>query len=304
MRGVELAAVFVPLRDDDHGVRTAKGLVAVFDVVELGVHARGVLERCGVGDGDAARRGPRRRTATSSAGESRMSSLCGLNAAPSTVMFFSNTLPSNASTTSCDGAFAAAEVDRVDLAQEGDGLAAAEFFGAGRERADVLRQAAAAEADAGAEEAAADAGVVADRVGELRDVGAGDLGDLGHRVDERDLRREERVGGDLDELGGRVVGDDERRLLRDGRVVDLAQDAGRPLALFAVGHARDEPVGVDRVFDRPALAEELRVPDERRAGRRDPLGEIRGGADRHRRLARDDVAGAQVGESPSTAALT
>ena len=90
-----------------------------------------------------------------------------------------------------------------------------ELFGASRERPDVLRQAAAAEADAGAEEAAADAGVVADRVGELGDVGAGDLGDLGHRVDERDLGREERVRGDLDELGGGEVGDDERRPLGD-----------------------------------------------------------------------------------------
>ena len=77
-------------------------------------------------------------------------------------------MPSRASTTQLDGAIAAAQVDRVDLAQERDGLTAPELFGAGRERPDVLGQAAAAEADAGAEEAPSDAGVVPDRVGELR----------------------------------------------------------------------------------------------------------------------------------------
>ena len=76
--------------------------------------------------------------------------------------------------------------------------------------ADVLRQAAAAEPEAGVEEAAADARIAPDGIGELRDVGAGDLGDLGHRVDERDLRGEEGVGGDLHEFGRREVGDDER----------------------------------------------------------------------------------------------
>ena len=48
----------------------------------------------------------------------------------------------------------------------------ADLAGAGDERPDVLRQAAAAEADAGVEEPPADAGVVADRIGELGDVGA------------------------------------------------------------------------------------------------------------------------------------
>ena len=43
------------------------------------------------------------------------------------------------------------------------------------ERADVLREAAAAEAEAGVEEPPADPGVVADGVGELGDVGTGQL---------------------------------------------------------------------------------------------------------------------------------
>ncbi|PPH90396.1 UDP-glucose 6-dehydrogenase, partial [Rathayibacter sp. AY1D5] len=78
----------------------------------------------------------------------------------------------------------------------------AEVTGAGREGADVLREAAASEADARVQEAAADPHVVADGVGELCDVRAGHLRDLGDRVDERDLGREEGVGRDLHQLGG------------------------------------------------------------------------------------------------------
>ena len=75
-----------------------------------------------------------------------------------------------------DGRGPAAHVDGVDLAQEGQGLVGAELAGAGAEGADVLGQAAAAEPDAGVEELAADAVVVADGVGEDGDVGAGGVG--------------------------------------------------------------------------------------------------------------------------------
>ena len=54
----------------------------------------------------------------------------------------------------------------VDLAQERQRLVGAQLAGAGHEGADVLRQAAAAEAEAGVEELAADPVVVADRVGQ------------------------------------------------------------------------------------------------------------------------------------------
>ena len=105
---------------------------------------------------------------------------------------------------------AAAHVDVVDLAEEGQRLVDAELAGARHERADVLGQAAAAEAEAGVEELAADAVVVADGVGELLDVGAGRLAHLRHRVDEGDLGGQEGVGRDLDQLGGGEVGDDHR----------------------------------------------------------------------------------------------
>ena len=57
----------------------------------------------------------------------------------------------------------AAHVDRVDLAQEGQRLVGAQLAGPGHERADVLGQAAAAEAQPGTEELRADPLVVADR---------------------------------------------------------------------------------------------------------------------------------------------
>jgi len=75
-----------------------------------------------------------------------------------------------------------AQVDRIDLAQERERLAPAELLGSGGERPDVLRQAPAAEPDAGVQEPSPDAGVVPDRIGERDDVGTRDIGDLGHRM--------------------------------------------------------------------------------------------------------------------------
>ena len=63
---------------------------------------------------------------------------------------------------------APAHVDAVDLAQERQRVVGAQLAGAGHERADVLGQAAAAEAQARVEESPADARVVAQRVGQQR----------------------------------------------------------------------------------------------------------------------------------------
>ena len=104
-----------------------------------------------------------------------------------------------------DSSLPAALVDRVDLSEEGDGLPDAEFVGPVDERPNVLRQAAAAEAEARPQEPSADPRVVGQRFGELLDVGAGALADLGHRVDEGDLRGQEGVRGHLDQLGRRQI---------------------------------------------------------------------------------------------------
>jgi hypothetical protein len=165
-----------------------------------------------------------------------------------------------------------------------------------RAEKDVLGQAAASEADAGVEETAADACVVADRVGELRDIRPGDLGDLGHGVDEADLGGEERVGGDLDEFGRGVIGDDPRGAGVERGAVDGVELFDRLL----VGDAVHEAVGCDGVLHREALAEELGVPREPcvRGGLGEARGEACRGADRHGALADDEGALGEVRREP------
>src|SRR5690606_12291809 len=156
-----------------------------------------------------------------------------------------------------DDGVAAAVVDGVDLAQEAGCLPHAELLGAGHEGADVLGQAAAAEADPGTEELLADAVVVAEGLGELDDVGASGLAQLGHGVDEGDLGGQEGVGGDLDQVGGGVVGQQSGDLLAvDEVVVDLVQHRAADLGgLLVAGQAVDHAVGGDGVLHREALAQ-------------------------------------------------
>ena len=154
------------------------------------------------------------RPAMSSAGESRTSSVPALNAAPSTVTFLPIHSAPSSSWVSVDDPGAAVLVDVVDLAQQRDDLFDTELAGAGHERAQILRQAAAAVPGPGVQHAAADPLVVPERVGQLGDVRAGRVGHLGERVDEGDLRGQEGVRAALDQLRGRQVADDHRRYLR------------------------------------------------------------------------------------------
>ena len=100
----------------------------------------------------------------------------------------------------------------------------------------------------------ADAIVEAHAARDLDDVGAGLLADVRDLVDERDLRRQERVGGELDHLRAGDVGAHERRLQRR---VELDDRVARPAAVVA----DDDAVGVHEVLDRRALLEELRAGD-------------------------------------------
>ena len=77
-----------------------------------------------------------------------MSSEFGLKAAPSTATRLPSSEPLALLAGQVDDAGPAAHVDRVDLLQEGQRLVGAQLAGAGHERADVLGQAAAAEAEA------------------------------------------------------------------------------------------------------------------------------------------------------------
>src|SRR4029453_3744733 len=118
---------------------------------------------------------------------------------------------------------ALAHVDRIDLAQKRQRLVSAQLTGPRPEGADVLRQAAAAEAQPGMEESTADSVVIGECMSELRDVSAGRLAHLGYRVDEGDLGGKEGIGRRFDQLGGGEVGDQEGYAGLQQRPVDLAE---------------------------------------------------------------------------------
>ena len=89
--------------------------------------------------------------------------------------------------------------------------------------------------------------VEAHAAGDLGDVGADLLADVGDLVDEGDLRRQEGVGGELDHLGAGHVGADqlpaERLVERGDRVAGL---------LVARVGADHDPVGMHEVRRPPS----------------------------------------------------
>ena len=176
-------------------------------------------------------------------------------------------------------------VDGVDPVQERGEAVGAQFGGALLQPAQVLGQAAPAEADAGAQEAVADARVAPDGVGQHGDVGPRGVAQGGHGVDEADLRGEEGVGRRLDQFGGLVVhGQPGHVRLEDGGV-DLVQDRAGPLGPRGVGRqAVDDAVGAQGVGHGQALAQELGVPHDQGAPGQ-AVGDPLGGAHRHGRLA-------------------
>ena len=228
-----------------------------------------------------------------------MSSLSGLNAAPEDGDPLAQQRAVADLAGQLDHADPAAHVDVVDLAQERQRLVGAQLAGAGHERADVLGQAAAAEAEPGVEELAADPVVVADRVGQQLDVGAGRLAQLGHRVDEGDLGGEEGVGRRLHHLGGGVVGDHLRGAALDDRRVDLVEQRPGGVAVRRRRAAR-RPAG--RGAGCPATAK----PSRRNSGFQAssapgtlPATSSASRAavpDRHGRLADDELAGREDAE--------
>ncbi len=206
-----------------------------------------------------------------------MSSVSGLKARPQSAMRRSRSEPEVA----LELGDRAALLQLVDLdhgAQELEVVAA--VAGQLLERGDVLREARAAEAEAGTQEARADPGIEPHAAGDEVDVRADLLAHVRDLVDERDLGRQERVRGVLDHLRGGHVGDQLGAAERAVERRDALPDAG------LVG-AHDDAIGVLEVVDRAALAQELRV---RRVGHavqaalveRAPQAGARAG--RHRRL--------------------
>ena len=107
------------------------------------------------------------------------------------------------------------------------------------EGADVLGQAATAEAEARAQEAPPDPGVVRHRFGEADHVRADLLADLGDRVDEGDLGREEGIGRQLHQFRRFQVHDQRGRASVERLGIDLAERVGGCFRF----HAKDQPVG-------------------------------------------------------------
>ena len=115
-------------------------------------------------------------------------------------------------------------------------------------------------------------------------VGPDPLAQVGDLVDERDLRRQERVARVLRDLRRLDVREHHRRLDQVQRTVDPRHHLPRPLALHPDHHA----VGLHEVLDRRALTQELRVRRHvefpRRTRLADDPGNLPTRADRHRRL--------------------
>ena len=76
----------------------------------------------------------------------------------------------------------------VDLTQETDSVGGAKLTRAGAERADVLWEAAAPEAQPRVQEARPDALVITQSMGQRHDIGIRNLANFRHRIDERNLR--------------------------------------------------------------------------------------------------------------------
>src|SRR5213076_551291 len=79
------------------------------------------------------------------------------------------------------------------------------------------------------------------------------LAQVGHHVDERDLGREKAVGRLLDQFGGRDARGDDRAV--EVGLVEVEQQRSRAVGIGA----DDDPVRLQEVADRRALAEEFRI---------------------------------------------
>ena len=119
----------------------------------------------------------------------------------------------------------------------------------------ILGEAASAIADAGKEKRETDAAVVADAAADVVDVAAHLLAQIGHLVDEADLRREQRVGDVLRQLGAFGRHDEQRLIGPQERAIQLAE---RVFGLLGP-HADDHAVGILKIVDRGPFLEKLGI---------------------------------------------
>ena len=152
------------------------------------------------------------------------------------------------------------------------------------ERQRVLREARAAEADSGAEEALPDPAVEPDPLGDLHDIGARRLADVRDLVDEGDPRHQRGVRRELDHLCRRDICTD------DGCLDPVVQRCDRVRILLREG-ADHDPVGLHEVTDGRPLGRELGVggvADVMHPACVEPVTHLLAGADGHGALHHDD----------------
>ena len=275
-----------PFGEQQHHVRVPGGLGERARVAEFGAGAPGVAEGGRVVHGDACPHAGKDLRHVQGRGVAHVIG-SGLERGAQHTDRHIGQVPPGQLEGEVGGAGPAPQVDRVHLAQEADSGTGAQFAGPGHEGADVLGQAATAETESRPQEGPADARVGAEDLRQGVHVAPGGLADLCHRIDEGDLRGQERVGCRLGQLGGFQAGDDEGGAIGKRAGVHLPEDPLGP----AGGDARDDPVRRQGVGDRAALTQELRVPGKLggRARLREFGGEPPGGAHRHGGLADDQA---------------
>ena len=170
---VELA-VLAPFGQVKHHVSTLTGLFRLGRVVELREGLPGVVGGQRIVDPDH-RALRRTASATLSAGESRTSSVPGLNVAPSTATFWPARRAADQVAGQPDSHPPAGAVELVDFAQEPHRVGQAQLGGPGHERPDILGQASTPVSQASGENLATDPAVVSEGVGQRDDVRSGGL---------------------------------------------------------------------------------------------------------------------------------
>lgn len=194
-----------------------------------------------------------------------------------------------------DQPLTAAEIDSVDLAQEGRGVPDTKLAGLAGQDPDVLGQAPAAVPGARLEEAVADARIISQGAAQGHHVRADRLADLREHVYEGDLRRQERIRRQLGQLGGLDVRYHHGRAALDKIRIQFLEYIQGPIRL----DAENEPVRADRVGDRMPLPQKFRIPCHLgqfadRSGLANARGQVAGRARGHRRFPGHQAGAPQV----------
>ena len=125
-------------------------------------------------------------------------------------------------------------------------------------------------------------------MGDLLDIGADGVAQIGNLVDEADLDGKKGVGGVFDQFGRAPVGHHHRRLVEIKRAIEFAQGRDRALGMGA----DDDAVGALEIADGRALAQEFRIGGDVEIGFGIGPGNDRldlvASADRHGRFGDDD----------------